>query len=243
MSKKSVLTGVLAALLLAAFAPVQAADEAAKINKALETLLPGKKPDSVTASAIPGVYEVSYGATVLYMTQDGRYLIRGDVIDVAQEENLTELKRSQARLKVINGISESSMIVFAPKQVKHTITVFTDIDCGYCRKMHGEMAQLNKYGIKVRYLAYPRTGIDSPSYVKAVSAWCAKDRNAALTHAKADEDVPQKTCAHPVQQHMQAVKQVGVSGTPTLILEDGSLIPGYVPAERLMEMLDGRKAS
>ncbi|MDO9372369.1 MAG: DsbC family protein, partial [Gammaproteobacteria bacterium] len=151
MDKKSVLAGVLATLLLAAFAPVEAADEMAKINKALETLLPGKKPDSVTASAIPGVYEISYGATLLYMTQDGRYLIRGDVIDVAQQENLTELKRNQARLKVINGISENSMIVFAPKQVKHTITVFTDIDCGYCRKMHGEMAQLNKYGIKVRY--------------------------------------------------------------------------------------------
>lgn len=243
MGKKSVLAGVLAALLLGVFASAKAADEAAKINKALEALLPGKKPDSVTASAIPGVYEVSYGATVLYMTQDGRYLIRGDVIDVAQEENLTELRRSQARLKVMSGISENSMIVFAPKQVKHTITVFTDIDCGYCRKMHGEMAQLNKYGIKVRYLAYPRTGIDSPSYAKAVSVWCAKDRNAALTHAKADEDVPQKTCANPVQQHMQAAKQVGVSGTPTLALEDGSLVPGYVPAERLIEMLDERKDS
>lgn len=243
MDNKSVLAGVLAVWLLCALVSVEAADETAQINKALATLLPGKKPDSVTASAIPGVYEISYGATLLYMTQDGRYLIRGDVIDMAQQQNLTELKRNQARLKVINGISENSMIVFAPKQVKHTITVFTDIDCGYCRKLHGEMAQLNKYGIRVRYVAYPRTGIDSPSYVKAVSVWCAKDRNAALTHAKADEDVPQKTCDNPVKQHMQAAKQVGVSGTPTLVLEDGSLLQGYVPAEQLIGMLDELKGS
>ena len=243
MNKKSVLAGVGATLLLGAFVVAKAADDTAKINKALELLLPGSKPDSVTASVIPGIYEISYGASLLYMTQDGRYILRGDLIDVAQEQNLTELKRNQARLKVINGISENSMIVFAPKQVKHTITVFTDIDCGYCRKMHDEMAQLNKYGIKVRYLAYPRTGVDSPSYVKAVSAWCAKDRNAALTRAKADKDVPQKTCDNPVQQHMKAAKLVGVSGTPTLVLEDGSLVPGYVPAERLIERLDERKSS
>lgn len=218
--------------------PAMAAEDTTKLKAALATLLPGSTPDSIKPSVITGMYEVSFGATVLYMTQDGRYLLRGDLIDAERGENLTELTRGQARLKVIGAIDENSMIVYAPKQTKHTITVFTDPDCAYCRKMHSEMQEYNKRGIKIRYLAFPRSGVDTPSYEKSVSVWCAKDRAATMTRAKRGDEIAKKTCDDPVRLHLQAAREVGISGTPTLILEDGGLIPGYVPAERLAEILD-----
>ncbi len=219
-------------------APAMAGEDTTKLKAALATLLPGATPDSIKPAAIPGMYEISYGATVLYMTQDGRYLLRGDLIDVERGENLTEVNRNRARLKIVGAIDEGSMIVYAPRKVKHTITVFTDPDCAYCRKMHSEMQEYNKRGIKIRYMAFPRSGVDTPSYEKSVSVWCVKDRAAAMTRAKRGDEIAKKTCDDPVQMHLQAARQIGISGTPTLILEDGSLIPGYVPAERLAEILD-----
>lgn len=218
--------------------PAMAAEDTTKLKAALSTLLPGTTPDSIKPSVIAGMYEVSFGATVLYMTQDGRYLLRGDLIDAERGENLTELTRGQARLKIVGAIDESSMIVYAPKQAKHTITVFTDPDCAYCRKMHSEMQEYNKRGIKIRYLAFPRSGVDTPSYEKSVSVWCAKDRATTMTRAKRGDEIAKKTCDDPVRLHLQAAREIGISGTPTLILEDGSLVPGYVPAERLAEILD-----
>lgn len=210
-----------------------------EIKKALETLSPGAKPDSITPSSIPGLYEVVVGADVLYVTKNGRYLLHGDMLDLQTKKNLTEDKRTAGRLKLVNSLGEDKMIVFAPKKVKHMVTVFTDIDCAYCRKMQKEITDLNRAGIKVRYVLYPRAGLDSESYQKAVSVWCAKDRNAALTKAMATGDIERKNCANPVQEHMALADKVGVSGTPTLVLEDGAAVPGYVPASRLAVLLDG----
>ncbi|MDP1707656.1 MAG: DsbC family protein [Gammaproteobacteria bacterium] len=240
MTHKSMAAGLLGFLWLGVIAPAMPVEDTTKLKAALATLLPGTTPDSIKPSAIPGMYEIGYGATVLYMTLDGRYLLQGDLIDVERGENLTEVNRSQARLKIVSAIDENSMIVYAPKQVKHTITVFTDPDCAYCRKMHGEMPAYNKQGIKMRYLAFPRSGVDTPSYEKSVSVWCAKDRAVAMTRAKRGEEMAKKTCDDPVQIHLQAARKIGISGTPTLILEDGSLIPGYVPPERLAEILGAR---
>ena len=236
-------------LLLAALFMVHARADSAvtnadlgTVNKALAELFPESKPDSIVASPLPGLYEAVYGTQVIYISQDGRYVLQGDLLDVQQHENLTELKRSISRLKVLSGLNEKDMIIFSPKQVKHTVTVFTDIDCAYCRKLHKEMAELNDHGIRVRYVAYPRAGVDSPSYYKAVSVWCAKDRNAAITAAKADQAIEQKTCDNPVKLHMQAAKQLGIAGTPTLVLEDGSMVKGYVPANQLIQFFDDDKA-
>ena len=133
-------------------------------------------------------------------------------------------------------------MVFAPeKEVKHTISVFTDIDCGYCRKLHQEMAEYNKHGIKVRYLAYPRAGVGSEAYEKAVSVWCADDRQKAMTAAKTGGELKQKTCDNPVEAQFMLGQQLGISGTPALMLEDGQIFPGYVPADRLITMLDKAK--
>lgn len=227
---------VLAALLSL---PVLAiAEDNVDINKRLAELLPDRKPDSIGLSPIPGYFEVTYGTMVFYISKDGRYMLQGDIVDLSAEKNLTEDKRGLTRLKLLSEVPAEGAITFEPKQVKHTIAVFTDIDCGYCKKMHSEIAQYNQLGIKVRYLAFPRTGIDSPSYDKAVSVWCAKDRNQAMTDAKADKPVETKTCTNPVKQEFELGKKIGVTGTPTLVLEDGSLLPGYVPADRLLQLLD-----
>ena len=131
------------------------------------------------------------------------------------------------------------MIVFAPKVVKHTVTVFTDIDCPYCRRLHKEVPAMNELGIKVRYLAFPRAGVHSPSFKEAVSVWCAKNPAQALTDAKAGKKVPEVTCDNPVLQHMALGEQVGVTGTPAMVLEDGRMLPGYIPATRLAQLLNG----
>ncbi len=236
-----------AGLMYALFSmPIAFADDAdiVQVKKALESMAPGAKADSITATSLPGLYEVIVGTEIVYISKDGRYMLQGDLVDVQAQKNLTEAKRGTGRLKLVNALSENAMIVFAPKNqpVKHTITVFTDVDCGYCRKMHSEMAELNRHGIKVRYLMFPRAGKNSPSYDKAVSVFCSKDRNAALTRAKATGNIEKKTCVNPVDQHMALVERLGLTGTPTLMLEDGRLMPGYVPAQRLSKLLDENKS-
>ena len=215
-----------------------------QVKKALESVAPGAKPDSIVATTLPGLYEVTVGAEVVYISKDGRYMLQGDLVDVQTQKNLTEAKRATGRLKLVNALGENAMIVFAPKnqQAKHTITVFTDVDCAYCRKMHTEMGELNRQGIKVRYLMFPRSGRNTPSYDKAVSVWCSKDRNGALTRAKATGDIERKTCANPVDQHMVLVDRLGITGTPSLMLENGSILPGYVPAQRLSKLLDENRS-
>lgn len=209
-----------------------------RLEAALAGIVPGT-PDSITPTPAQGLYEVVYGARVFYLTEDGQYLIDGQMIDLNKRTNLTEERRAKARLKALASIDESSMIIFAPKgETKHTISVFTDIDCGYCRKLHQEMPELNKLGIKVRYLSFPRAGIDSPSYDKAVSVWCAKDRKQAMNDAKLNNKIEAKTCENPVRQHMAMGEMVGVTGTPAIVLEDGRLMPGYAPAQKLLEILD-----
>ena len=231
-----VLVGLCAAL---AYLPQAGADDHQQIRDSIAKAVPGAKPTSVTATAIPGLYEVILGGHVFYMSEDGQYLIQGDLVDMQTRENLTDTRRAAMRKALIDAVPESSMIVFAPKVVKHTVTVFTDIDCPYCRRLHQEVPAMNKLGIKVRYLAFPRAGVNSPSYDKAVSVWCAKDRAKALTDAKAGKAVPKATCDAPVLQEMELGEQVGVTGTPAMVLEDGRMIPGYMPAARLSQLLDG----
>lgn len=213
-------------------------DEITAINKVLQQLIPGSTPDRVAESVIPGLYVVSYGPDVLYITKDGQYVLEGDLLNTRTRENLTEAMRSTARLKLLGAVDPKTMIVYAPKTVKHTVTVFTDVDCVFCRKMHSEMADYNKYGIAIRYLAFPRTGVNTESYYKAVSVWCSPDRKAALTQAKLGHPIKKITCDNPVRQEMALADRLGVSATPTLILEDGSLISGYIPPDRMSKMLD-----
>lgn len=236
--------GILFALTLLAPTWVVAAELDA-IEKQLAKMIPGEKPDRITASPIPGLYEVAYGLEIFYITKDGRYVLQGDVYDVdGRMRNLTETKRTAGRRDLIAGIDETTMVVFRAPQEKYVVTVFTDVDCTYCRKLHREMADYNREGITIRYLAYPRSGMNTPSYDKAVSVWCSTDRNAAMTVAKNGETPEPKKCANPVAAHMTAAAKIGLTGTPTLILDDGTMLPGYVDPKRLVSYLaQGRGAN
>jgi thiol:disulfide interchange protein DsbC len=173
------------------------------------------------------------------------------MVDLVSREDLTEnsprlaearKKEAKERVEAVNKIGEDQMIVFAPDgKAEHTITIFTDIDCGYCRKLHAEMDGYKAEGIRVRYLFFPRAGVDTPSYDKAVSVWCADDRQAALTDAKAGKSVPDKKCDNPVKQHMELGEKLGISGTPAIILGNGDIVPGYVPPKRLADMIKDKK--
>jgi thiol:disulfide interchange protein DsbC len=237
---KNLVKFALIAVLIAPISAVVAdnAKEVAQIKNVLAKVIPNNKPDVVSPSPIPGIYEIVYGAQIMYMSADARYFVQGDVIDLKTRANLTETARTVQRKKLVKKMDESQMIVFNPKgKVKHTISVFTDIDCGYCRKLHREMQDYLDKGIKVRYLSYPRSGPNTKSYFKAVTVWCSKDKQKAMTKSKAGENLPKKDCKNPVDEHMKMADDFGVSGTPTIVLESGEVIPGYVPAERLEKII------
>jgi len=210
------------------------------LRAALDRILPGRAPDEVRPAALPGLVEVRYGPNVLYVSDDGRYVFRGDIIDLPASTNLTEQARRTARVEVLERMGEESMIVFAPRdgEAAHTVTVFTDVDCPYCQRLHQEIAGYTERGIKVRYTAFPRAGLSSPTYDTMVSVWCADDPQQAMTDAKAGRDVSPRQCENPVAAHFDLGRLVGVRGTPTIVLEDGRVVPGYVPAGRLAAMLE-----
>ena len=208
-----------------------------ELDAALDKLMPGAKPSSVEESVLPGLYEVSYGSTVFYFNKDASILFRGDIIDVNSRVNLTEKKRGEARGKLLASMDESLMIVYPAKNELSKVTVFTDIDCPYCVKLHREMADYNAEGITIRYMAYPRSGIGTRSYQKAVNVWCADDPNKAMSAAKEGEAIADKTCENPVAQQFELGQALGIQGTPAMFLEDGTSLPGYVPAKRLANLI------
>jgi len=219
------------------------AEDVGIIKKVLAELMPQAQVDSIKPAAFPGMYEAIFGPQIIYISADGRYMFEGDLYDLRNRMNLTETKRGVGRAKTMREMDEKTMVVFSPAadKVKFTITAFTDIDCGYCRKMHKQMKQYNDLGIAFRYLAYPRSGVNTPSYYKAVSVWCADDKKAAMTKAKSGETLPKADCDNPIKGHMEAAKLVGVTGTPTMVLENGKVIPGYVEPKRLIKILEQLK--
>jgi thiol:disulfide interchange protein DsbC len=220
--------------------PAANADENA-IRQSMAKSMPAVKIDSVKPSEVKGLYEVMVGANIFYFSEDGKYLLQGRLVDVAARKDLTEEKLSGTRKQAIEKIGQENMIVFKPKIGKYTVTVFTDIDCGYCRKLHSEIDQYLSQGITIQYLFFPRAGKGSDSYNKAVSVWCAKDRNAALTDAKKGNTPPAKTCDNPVDEHMQLGADFDVKGTPMIVTEKGNIYPGYLPAKQLVEALESEK--
>ncbi len=213
------------------------------VINAANKFLPGFAAENAARSPIAGLFRVSFGSNVVYMSADGRYVVDGDLIDIEQGVNLTELERKKQLAEVIEKIGEDSMIVFTPEQVKGTITVFTDITCPYCAKLHREVPQLNENGVKVRYLAYPRAGIPSAVADDMASVWCADDPRQAMTDAKAGLPIVQKQCSNPVSAHYELGAQIGIRGTPTIILEDGSRLGGYVPYQQLAEAVQQAHAA
>lgn len=208
------------------------------IRTSLKKIIPDMQPELISKTPIAGIYEVKYGTEIYYASADGQFLIRGEVLDIARKRNLTEESRSVARRQLMESLDRNSMIVFSPKKIKHHMTVFTDVDCGYCRKLHQEIDELNGYGVEVRYLLFPRAGIDSQSATKAQSVWCSDDRKEALTDAKLGKKLAEKSCANPIVKNIELADKVGITGTPTIILDSGEIISGYVAAAKLKEILE-----
>ena len=197
------------------------------------------RPEHVFPSPVEGWYTIRKGAIVAYISADGRYLLQGDVIDLVEQENLTEQQRNVARTEMMAGVADDEAIVFSPEHKRHRVTIFTDIDCGYCRRLHRQIDEYLAKGIEVRYLLYPRNGPTSPSWTKAQEVWCADDRNEALTRAKQDQDFETRRCdSGMVSEHYALGQDVGLRGTPAIVFEDGTLVSGYLPPDRLAQALE-----
>ena len=215
---------------------------AEKISTALNSPAMGLKVATVETSELPGMYEVQFEAgPLVYATEDGSYFILGDLFQVnnGQFVNLAEKRRDGERVAQLEALDTEDMIIFpAQGETRAHITVFTDVTCFYCQKLHQEVPELNKRGVEVRYLAYPRSGVDSAGYRQLVGAWCADNPQETLTKLKNKEAVPVKQCDdNPVQAQYQLGQEMGVRGTPAMVTETGQMIPGYQSADQLMVTL------
>jgi thiol:disulfide interchange protein DsbC len=193
---------------------------------------------SVQPSPIPGLLQMAVGADLYYVSEDGEYFIMGEIFGLKTKENLTEQARSLARANYLNGVSKQDGILFAAADEKYVVTVFTDVDCGYCRKLHREMAGYNQRGISIRYLFFPRSGPGTDSWAKADAVWCASSRNDALTAAKSGVVIEAEDCGEtPVARDYQLGKDLGIMGTPAIFSPGGTLISGYHSPDDLLGIL------
>ncbi len=211
------------------------ADDIAELKQSLAKSLPQYEASYIEKTPIEGIYQVIIGGQVIYMTKDARYMIDGNLIDLSTRKNYTEDAMSVIRLSQIEKLGEDKMVVYTPKTIKHTITVVTDIDCPYCRRLHSEMDQYMEGGVQVRYIFMPLKG--KGDFRTTVSVWCSKDRNEALDMAKAGAELEAKDCENPIDEHLNVSRNLGVRGTPAIILQNGNMLPGYVPASKLIAEL------
>jgi thiol:disulfide interchange protein DsbC len=212
------------------------------VRGAIESLVPNAKIDSIAESVVPGLYEVTIEGRVVYVTGEGRYLLQGSIFDIPNRVDITEASRSKIRAEALAKV-EQGRIVFAPPKPKYRLTVFTDIDCGYCRKMHEHMTEYNSAGIAIEYLFFPRAGVGSDSHAKAVSVFCSSNQQKAMTEAKAGVELDRKDCANPIAEQYALAQRIGVTGTPAVITEDGSQLGGYMPPDQLIQRLESMAAN
>jgi thiol:disulfide interchange protein DsbC len=234
---------LLALVSMATYSAEPTGKAASDPRAAIAQKVPGAKPEDVRPSPVKGIYEVRMGAETAYVTADARYVFSGDLYDLDSKDNLTEQSRASERRTALAKLDEKEMIVFSPTTTAHTVTVFTDVECGYCRKLHSEIDQLTKLGVRVRYMAYPRSGPGSEDWDKMEAVWCAKDRKAAITKAKLGEAIKTEKCATaPVAKQFQLGESMGVRGTPAIFTTDGDYIGGYLPPQEMKKRLDELKA-
>ncbi len=207
------------------------------ITKSLSGLIPNVDIESIEETPIKGLYQVILGPDIIYMSRDGNYVFKGELLDIKNKENLTENVRAGARVKLLKSINEKDYIEFAATDPEDAIYVFTDVDCGYCRKLHREVPELNSRGVSVRYLAYPRAGVNSATGREMSNVWCADNRQKALTDAKNNQHIEAKECDDRVAEQYELGQKLGVRGTPAIFLENGKMLPGYMPPDELIRRL------
>lgn len=235
--------GLLATAMFMCFLPVAVAeDDFQAIETKLRAMAPNATSIAISETPIEGVLQVQMGMEIYYATADAKYLIAGRIIEMDTRVDLTDQAKSEMRRDLIADLDVSKNIAFSPESPVHELLVFTDIDCGYCRKLHSQIEEYMAEGIAISYLAFPRAGVGSGSYDKYVSVWCADDQQAALTDAKAGNEPTPLQCENPVTEQYDLGRAIGVSGTPALLTSNGTLIPGYMPPQQLRERLEAIEA-
>jgi thiol:disulfide interchange protein DsbC len=222
---------------------VAADTDFSEVEESIRSLAPGATSIAISETPIEGLLMVQIEGDIVYATADGKYLIQGRVLDMKTREDLTESAKAEVRQALLAKVDSGSQITFAPAEPKYDLMVFTDIDCGYCRKLHAEIDQYNEQGIAIHYMAFPRAGVGSHSYDKAVSVWCAGNQQDALTQAKLGAEPDPAQCDNPIDEQYALGRELGVTGTPSLLTSAGQMIPGYVPPAQLRARLDQMAAS
>ena len=210
----------------------------ARARAAIQLVNPQVEIDQVGPAPLPGFQEVIVGGQPVYVSNDGKYLMQGTLYDIQTRTNLGEASMAQVRRKLMQSMPVSDRIVFAPANPKYTVTVFTDVECGYCRKLHSQIADYNRQGIAVQYVAFPRMGLGSEDFKKMVAVWCSADPKKALTDAKNDRAVPYRNCKNPVTMQYNLGQRMGLTGTPMILASDGTQLGGYIPPAQLRAELD-----
>jgi thiol:disulfide interchange protein DsbC len=238
MNSRKIVLSLACIALCSQLAVVHAQAPAPEALAAVASRIPGTRADQLRPTPVAGIYELTRGADIAYVSSDGKYAISGDMIALATTDNLTETHRREIRARMIAAIPESEMLIFGPADAKYTVTVFTDVDCAYCRKLHSEIAEYNRLGVRVRYLLYPRTEPGTPSWIKAEQVWCSADRKDALTRAKLGQELKTRPCAtNPVARFHALGQDFNLQGTPDIVLADGEMFGGYVPPLELVQHL------
>ena len=212
------------------------------ISAKLENILPADAViESIEPSIFDGIYKVYYGdLQPIYVSQDGNFFIYGDMYQINSNRiiNITNEETKSRRVDLLSSIPSNELIIFKSKNEISAITVFTDVDCGYCRKLHSQISEYNKVGITVKYAAFPRSGIGTQTFTRMVGAWCADDPKKVITDLKNDKKLNLDFCDdQPIAKHYVIGQKLGISGTPAIITPDGELIPGYVSPEELLSRL------
>ena len=214
------------------------------IKKKLEKILPnGAEIESIIESDFPGIFKVYYGdIQPIYVSENGNYFIYGDMFKIAENEilNITDIEINKRRLEILNNIESKELISFSSDNEIYEVTVFTDVECGYCRKLHEQIKQYNKIGISINYAAFPRSGIGTGAFTKMVGAWCSEEPKKILTNLKKGMDPKLNFCnTQPIAKHYAIGQKIGITGTPAIITSDGELLPGYYPPNELLKKLKG----
>ena len=212
------------------------------IRSALAAAKPDLPIERIVSSEAAGLYRVELrGGQFLFATADGKYIIAGDMYVVQNKQllSLSDARRNAQRRELMSKVKLTDTVVFAPAAgaTKAIVNVFTDVDCGFCQKLHSQIAQYNALGIEIRYLAYPRSGLKGATHTKLVTAWCSQNRQEAITLLKLHKELPVRSCTNPVDAEYALGEAIGVTGTPSLVLASGELVPGYVPPAELARML------
>ena len=216
------------------------AERDARLTEQVRKLIPEAEDPAIRSTPVEGIFEVAVDDQVLYITEGGRYIFAGDLLDVEKRRNLSETARGRGRAEQVARLDDEDLITYPAEDERHRVTVFTDIDCPYCQRLHEQIEAYNERGITVQYAAFPRAGEGSGSWDKAVAVWCSGDRRAAMDRAMKDgTGGGGETCDdHPVGGHLDLAGELGIRGTPTIVAESGQMIPGFAPPEKLAEALN-----